>query len=253
MRPRAFRWAASSAAILALLVVPAGVEAFSSSGGTESTTVSVPGPGDGSATTSDLPPAATQGTIDAQPGPTDDLAQFDDLTLSVVDSFPKLGKLPQPLLRRVTCAFLSQALATNGLNGDWTRKTPVQETVYNTNAYAATLVICLQMVAALEASAPGPTASAASTGCKMVEESMVMRFSRVGHRYRVQTIGTTSEPKRRAPLAISCRTRGKGLRLGVKPRARHTRLRSAAGPDLGLGFYNRGTGALHVRTSFTVR
>jgi hypothetical protein len=61
----------------------------------------------------------------------------------------------------------------------------------------------------------------------------------------------TSKPRRRPALAISCKRRGKGLRLTVKPSAPGETLAKAGATTLAVGFINPAKKPVTVHTVFT--
>jgi hypothetical protein len=181
---------------------------------------------------SDLPANAAEATVDVQPETvksSDDIKAFDDLTDVIISSFPKFGGLKRPAKRIIACAILSDL---------YSNVESLQPGVVETEPVLQILLLdtCLRVALRLSSQQPHGAAAGARLACRRFDSAIVLRVTRTCSGYRGQTVGTTHKPTGRSPLSISCRPRGKGFRLTIRPRARGRKLRQVVGPTLGIGF-----------------
>ena len=78
-------------------------------------------------------------------------------------------------------------------------------------------------------------------------------FTRVGSKYKATIDGTPAKLSKRGRLKVTCKRRGKGLRLKVRPTSKRKSLRSVVGPSLGVGVYNPLDASGSGRLKFTFR
>lgn len=220
--------------------------AFGSHGGTETAVATLPGPGSGTVQTN-LPAAVTDATIEVQP--TADTQDLDSITDTLITSYPKLGKLSRPAQRFISCAILYTVLAAFHINA----QSDLAET--STNQVAARLVldICRRLAVALTLHHPAVDATPASAVCPRLDRSIAARFSRSGGGYRIQLNGRTFKPRGRSAVDVSCKRKGRGMMIRIRPRARGRTLRQVVGPSLGIAYVNSASKPVGVRTTFTVK
>jgi hypothetical protein len=233
----------------ALLASPAW--AFGEHGGTETSNVTVPGPGNATTQTDQLPAAATQATIKVEDPTNTDLGAsgFEKLVDVVVDANPKFGNVNRTAQRIITCAFIS-ALIGNGIDGDqsytFTESDPVFETF--------TLNMCLRIALALSHLHAADVAAPASSSCFMAAHAIAVKITKTRAGYTGQVNGRSHKTSlRREPAVVSCRRTRRGLQLSIRPRARAKTLHQAVGATLGIAYVNPTNHPLRVRTSFTVK
>jgi hypothetical protein len=231
----------------ALLASPAW--AFGEHGGTETSNLTVPGPGNGETMTDQLPTAATEAKIEVQSTNTDlGGSGFDKLVDVVVDANPRFGNVNRTAQRIIACAFIS-ALVNNGVESDqgytFTEADPVFETL--------TLNVCLRIALALSGLHAADVAAAGSSRCSMAVHAVAVRITKTRAGYAGNVNGRSHKTTlRHAPAVVSCRRTRRGFELTIRPRTRGKTLRQAVGPMLGMAYLNPTSHPLHVRTSFIV-
>jgi hypothetical protein len=99
----------------------------------------------------------------------------------------------------------------------------------------------------------GPRPHAATGGCGMGLVSVPIEIKRSGRTYIAQISATTRKASGRSPLVISCRKRGLGLQIGMRPRARKRKLHQVLGDHMTIGFANAGNTPVRVHTTFAFR
>ncbi len=197
----------------------------------------------GSQSTDTVPPASTQAVITLTPQAPSDNPPFHDLWLAIVDQQPSLGGIKNQIVQRfVTCQLLAAALNASNLDAQNVR---VPARVFTTTQ-DATFYVCLAL-AFSEPPASQATA-AASRPCE-APVGVPIQISRSGSGYRVAAQGRTFKP-RRPPLAVSCRPKGSGLVISLRARRRRGTLRGLLGPHLTIGFANRGSRSVRLRTTY---
>jgi hypothetical protein len=223
--------------------------AFGANGGTETSNLTVPGPGNGETMTDQLPTGATVGKIEVQSTNTDlGGSGFDKLVDIVVQANPVFGHVNRTAQRIIACAFIS-ALLNNGVATDegytFTETNPVLEIL--------TLNVCLRVALALSGLHAADVAAAASSQCSMAVHAITVKITKTRGGYTGKVNGRSHKTTlRRAPAVVSCRRTRRGLELTIRPRTRGKTLRQAVGPMLGMAFLNPTNRPLHVRTSFIV-
>ena len=209
----------------------------------EGGTVNLPPNSDGSQSTDTVPSTARTADVTLTPNAPPDKVPFDSLWVAITASQPKLEGIKNKVVQRfVTCQLLAFALTGQAVeNGGVT----VHAKTFK-DAYAATFYVCLTL--AFD-EAPASTASAAASRPCQALVGVPIQISRSGSTYTVGAQGRTFKP-RRPPLAVSCRRKGKGLVISLRPRRRGRRLRGLLGPHLTIGFANRGSSSVHFRSTF---
>jgi hypothetical protein len=79
--------------------------------------------------------------------------------------------------------------------------------------------------------------------------SFPVQISRSGSRYTISANTTVSRAKR-APLAVSCQAKGKGLVIKLRTRKRGRKLRSVVGPKFSIGYSNQSKHSVGVHATF---
>jgi hypothetical protein len=227
---------------------PVAVAAFGSSGGTEVATNTIPGGGEGTVQTDQLPASATQASIQTAPmNPSE--AGFDGLVDTVVTNYPQFAKVNRTAQRIITCAIIAAVVgsATTNKYGDYefTETDPTYE--------ALALDMCLRIALNISAPSAAGAAISASAGCHSGLQALAIRITKTSSGYSGRVKGRTHRPRGRSPLAISCQRTATGLQLTVRPRAKGSTLVQAAGPTLGVAFVNPSTKSVGVRVTFTVK
>lgn len=209
----------------------------------ESGTANLPPDSYGSQSTDTVPPASTQANITLTPEAPPDAVPFHDLWLAIVDQQPKLAGIHNTIVQRfVTCQLLAFSLTAKAVS-DMGVSVPGKTWG---NAQAATFYVCLALAFS---EPPASQASAAASRPCEAQVGVPIQISRAGSGYRVAAQGRTFRP-RRSPLAVSCRRRGSGLVISVRSRRRGGTLRGLLGPHLTIGFANRGSRSVRLRTTY---
>lgn len=231
---------------------PIAVMACARTGCTETSTVTIPGPGDGTVGTDNLPAAATKATIKVSP-PTNENVDptFDELVATFVTDSPHLARLNKPAQRIITCIYLAAFKSSVYTNDSPTDFHFLSEP--NASAFVITLQVCLQIALSLNHLHAVDVASPASAACFQAAKAIAVQFSHTRSGYVGRVSGATHKTSRRSPVALSCkRTRNRGLQLTVRPRARGRTLRQVVGPTLSLAYFNPSNKPVAVRTTFKV-
>jgi hypothetical protein len=208
----------------------------------ESADVAVPGPGDGTVQSSQLPATTSQATMTVESAQ----KAFDQLTEDLAAQVPGLSDLTKRSQRIVTCFYVS------GYHGLDFSDNSEDFDIEGASAAAAYLNVCLRLAFALS---PPPTAAAdaASKGCFQARKAVAVTFTRTRTGVRAHVHGRTRTPSGRGPLSVSCRHVGKKLQFTLRARARGRKLRSVVGSTVGIGFVNPSRSPVTVRTTIAVR
>ena len=197
----------------------------------------------GSQSTDTVPADAKTADVTLTPDAPPDKVPFDNLWVAIVDSQPKLAGVTNKIVQRfVTCQLLAFALTGQALED---MDVTVHAKTFR-DAYAATFYVCLTLAFA---EPPASTASAAPSRPCQALVGVPIQVSRSGSTYTVGAQGRSFKP-RRPPLAVSCRRKGSGLVISLRPRRRAGRLRALLGPHLTIGFANHGGSSVHFRTTY---
>jgi hypothetical protein len=183
-----------------------------------------------------------------QPFNAQELADFDNMWEGVGDGYPHLGNIKNVTVRRViTCAFIARDVGN--IYGAFSKGTTVTKSVKADNANAAVLAMCVQ-AAVTGQQAVGVARDAASANrCSTAVVSFPVQISRSGRRYTISA-NTTVSRAARAPLAVSCQAKGKGLVIKLRTRKRGRKLRSVVGPKFGIGYSNQSKKSVGVHVTF---
>lgn len=232
-------------AVVVLAAVPTSVAAFPPNGGTETSTGTAPADGALVTHTDDLPANATQGSIDVQPLPGTDPHVFDDLTAALVDSSPQLSKISKHAQAVLVCVLLSYLPYTSG---------PTDEPITYTNVslQLVLLSVCLRMAQSIPntpAAAAHDRARAAAGACGRLARGVPIRITRTRAGYTAVVNGKLRAPSRPG-LTVSCRRKGKGLLLSIRPKKRGETLRRAGSPTLAIAYSNPTSKPAGIRTTF---
>jgi hypothetical protein len=197
--------------------------------------------GNASVSSPTLPATMRSATVDIAPADADSSALIRDL--GVV-----LSLQPTPGRRLLMCIglYVTVAHAVEGAEIlDFSQ--PVHPLA------SLMLSACLEQAAQIDRAMKQRQAGAAARGaCPRVATQVPATFTRVGGKYRATIDGPVSRLSRRGRLKVTCRRRGAGLTLKVRPAARGRSLRSVVGPRLRLGLYNPldADGAAPTRVTF---
>jgi hypothetical protein len=214
----------------------------------ESGDVTSPPGGAASQTTDTVPSLTNAVSTIMEPFSTDELADFDNLWEEVADGYPKFGGITNVTVRRViTCAFISRAVGN--IYGAFSNGTMVTRSVKADNANAAVLAMCIQAAVTGQQTEGVARDSASASRCSTAVVSFPVQISRSGSRYTISANTTVSRAVR-APLAVSCQTKGKGLVIKLRTRKRGRRLRSVVGPRFGIGYSNQSKHSVGVHATF---
>lgn len=230
--------AIGAALLVGLLVVPAAQAKLPAS---IETTV-VPG-GNASIASPTLPPTMKSATVDVVPAGPSDRDFFDDMQTV-------LSLMPSPGKRLLTCIGLYINVA-HGTDEDVDLHFPEQ-----VHPLAVLLLsACLELAAQIDRAAqPAPQgASSAAARCGRTATQIGATFTRVGRgKYKATIDGTPTKLRKRGRLKVTCKRKGAGYTLKVRPAKKGKSLRSVVGPRLRLGIYNpldaKGSG--RVRLTF---
>jgi hypothetical protein len=207
--------------------------------------VVVPGPGDATVTSSTLPASATQATVDVVPGPNQTVKEFDQLTAAVVENYPTLKRLNQKSRRILTCVFMTAGTLSPNVFGAESFK------LFDPAFQVLVLADCLRIVLALPTQASDVATSAAAS-CKRLRETIPIQVTHTGSGYTSRVNATPRAAHGRPPLTVSCRRRGPGFRIAIRPRKHGRKLTQVLGSTLGIGFVNRTTSPVDLRATIAV-
>lgn len=193
---------------------------------------SVPVNGTVSETSSALPATAKSATITVKPTGGEDLFG----PMSTV-----MARMPTKGARLLYCVALYQAFGDQADD-------PIDQTRIGSELRALLLNACIELAVQ---NPPPPQARAAAAACPVVPLNVPVKVSRTSAGYSVHVKGIAKRPGK-SPLKVSCRHAGNALKIRLRPRSPGRTLRSVVGPELAIGFVNRGTAPLPIRTSFAV-
>jgi hypothetical protein len=225
------------------LAAPA--QAFPPNGGSETSTGTAPANGSLITATDNIPPSATQGSFAIQPLPGTDAAAFDEVTSVIVEDFPWLAKQSKRSQAVLACVLMSYLPIVY-------KPADYVYTFRDLELQAAMLNVCLRMALAI----PKPPAAsdhahaAAAGACGRIDAAVRVKLTHSAAGYGVAVSGAIRKVTR-PRLKVTCRRRGKGVLLTVRPRKRGQSLRSAAGPKLAIAYTNPTSKPVGVRTTFT--
>jgi hypothetical protein len=230
-------------ALVVLAGLPTAASAFPPNGGSEQSTGTAPAGGALLTQTDDIPANATQGSFEVQPLPGADAHDFDEVTATLVETFPNLGKLSKRSQAVLACAFLSYLPFGSGPEGG-----PI--TFHHVELQVMLLNICLRMALSIPNPPPARDRASSATGaCGQISRAVpvVITHARAGY---TGVVSGKLRPVTRPGLAVSCRRKGKGLLLSVRPKKRGQTLRQAGGPTLAIAYKNPTASSVGIRTTF---
>lgn len=213
---------AGLALIAALALAPAAHARFPSS--VETT---VPPGGNSSIGSPPLSSTMTSASVDIAPAQPADEHFFENMQIV-------LSLQPTPGKRLLMCIGLYINVA-HGIDESVELQFPEQ-----VHPLAVLLLsACLEQAAQIDRArqAQGAVAAAAAR-CQRLATQVGASFTRVGRKYKATIDGTVTKLRQRGRLKVTCKRRGAGMTLKVRPRARGKTLRSVVGPRLRLGVYN---------------
>jgi hypothetical protein len=214
----------------------------------ESGDVSTPPGGSAIQTTDTVPSLSNAESLIMQPFTTDELVDFDNLWDEVAVGYPKLAAINNVTVRRViTCALVSRAVGN--IYGTFSKGTMVTKTVAGDNASTAVLAMCIQAAVTGQQAVGAARAAASANHCSTAVVSFPVGISRSGSRYTISA-NTTVSRAARAPLAVSCQAKGKGLVIKLRTRKRGQKLRSVVGPKFSIGYSNQSTRSVGAHVTF---
>jgi hypothetical protein len=154
----------------------------------------VPGGGEATVTTSDLPQAVHKATIDVEPRTAADASLFGGLAMTFAHQSSRGHRV-------LLCVFVAQASLRYG-NGDET----VAE--QDPTLVALFLHLCIRLALSLPLTHSADAASPASAACSTTAKAIGIQVTRVSGGYRGQLSGRTHKPKSSSPTVITCRRKG---------------------------------------------
>jgi hypothetical protein len=224
-----------------LLLVPAAHANFPSS---LSTTVT-PG-GNSTVTSPTLSPSMKSATVDVvPPGPTD-AELFRDMRVI-------LSAQPTPGRRMVTCIEMTMGI---GNSDDDAYYTLTEATLSPLSLLL--MSACLHLAAEVNREQAKPKAratprAALAARCRQLKTQIGATYKRVGSKYTAKISGKRTRLKTRSRVTVTCKRKGRGLSLKVRPAAKGKSLRSVVGPQLLVGVYNPLEAKGSAKLKFTFR
>jgi len=118
---------------------------------------------------------------------------------------------------------------------------PSQEQFFEQVHPLAVLMLssCLELAAQIDQAAQTqPLAMSGAAKCNRMATQVGATFTRVGRKYRAEISGTPTKLAQRGRLKVTCKRKGAGFAMKVRPTAKGKSLRSVVGPRLRMGVYN---------------
>lgn len=195
-----------------------------------------------------VPTKSTKGEVLAAPASPDQAAYFDSNWATIVDVFPKLSGIKNVFVRRVlTCAVM--APQASDAFSSFSTQVNSSTTANSTDTSQLFLTLCLQMVYETQQAMGSHLVRAASAGCGLAKESIPITVKRTGNTYSAQVHATPSKAGK-TPLQVSCRAKGSGIQVSMRPRARRQKLRQVI-PQMGIGFSNPTSKPVKIHAVFS--
>ncbi len=246
MISRRHHWPVLSAVFTALLVLAPPALARPDLGGPTAVAAKFPAgidvsvPPGGSATVGSPPIPLTMGSLVMDVAPEKDDEAFNSLRLF-------LSEIPTPGKRILACAFIFRGIV-HGLDDD---SFQVKGSVDDAPLALLFMSMCAQLAVSID-NGP-PKAAAAATGCSQQRRQVAISISRSGSRYSGSFDGTVQRSTKRPPLRITCKRKGTGYSIRVRPRKKGARLRSVTGSRVRLGFQSPASTSSPARMRVTFR
>jgi hypothetical protein len=219
----------------------------------ESGSIDVPGDSFASQSTDTVPSQASEADATVEPS-VDTAAGFKSMWTTVVANNPSLNKVKSAFVQKlVVCDMIANAFSVFDAQKVYMEMDNVPEHRVP-DVYAASLYVCLAI--AFSQPPPGSASAqiahtAAASPCQ-ANVAAPIQIARSGSGFLVSAHGTTSKARRPA-VAVSCRRKGRGIVITLKPRRRGRKLRPLIGPHLSIGFANRSTSPVHLTTTFAFK
>lgn len=215
---------AALALFAGLLIAPAAHARFPS---TIQTTVG-PG-GNASIGSPPLSPTMKSASVDVVPATPADEAFFNDMQ-TVLSLQPSPGK------RMMMCIGLYINVA-HGIDESVELQFPEKVHPLAVLLLSACLELAAQVNRAARAAGQS-TATSAVARCQRMATQIPTKFTRVGRKYKATITGPSAKLKQRGRVKVTCKRKGAGFTMTVRPTKKGKSLRSVVGPRLRLGVYN---------------
>lgn len=238
-RPRPLGVLMITMALVIGLAAPA--QAFPRNGGSETSTGTAPANGSLITSTDNIPASATEGSFAIAPLPGTDPSAFDDVTSVLVEDFPWLAKQSKRGQAVLACVLMSYLPIAS-------RPPDYVYSFSDLELQAAMLNVCLRMALAIPTQ-PAVSHAAAGT-CGRVDAAVGVKLTHSAAGYGGAVSGSIRKVTR-PRLKVTCRRKGNGVLLTVRPRKRGQSLRSAGGPKLAIAYANPTSKPVGIRTTFT--
>ncbi len=184
--------------------------------------------GNASVASPTLARAMKSATVDVVPADPDEERFFEDMQVV-------LSLQPSPGKRLLMCIGLYVNVA-HGIDESVELQFPEQVHPLAVLMLSACLELAAQVDRAAQQQPQGATSGAAK--CRRMATQIGATYTRVGRKYRATIDGTPTKLEQRGRLKVTCKRKGAGFRMKVRPRAKGKSLRKIVGPRLRLGVYN---------------
>lgn len=189
-----------------------------------------------SETSSTIPATATVATVTVKPPAN----QAGDFFTGVATQIAKMGSKRERVL---TCVAIYKALGDAFDDPDKPENSSPTVRLLFMNA-------CLEL--AFQDNPVAPARAVAAAACPVTTTTVPIKITRTSAGFTLRFRGKRTRPRHPA-LKVTCRRAGGALKITMRPRSHGRSLRSVAGPKLSIGFYNHGSIAVPMRTTFAVR
>ena len=197
-----------------------------------------------------VPAKSKKGTEWVTPFSKRDLTDFDSMWETITEGFPKLGGIKNVFVRRLlTCAVFS--VNFTDFAGVYAASKTGSATAKRTDTSQLFLTLCLQMVLASQRQPTGPAADASSSGCSQALVTIPIEIKRSGSGYVARFDAKPRRPTRPTPLSVTCRPKGSGILIGMRPRSSSRYLHQVIGSHMAIGFSNASSKSVGIHTTFT--
>lgn len=189
-----------------------------------------------------LSPTMKSATVDVVPAKPSDEEFFENMQVV-------LSLQPTPGKRLLMCIGLYVNVA-HGIDESVELQFPEQVHPLAVLLLSACLEQAAQIDRAAQQAAQGATSAVAK--CRRAATQIGATFTRVGRKYKATIDGTPAKLKQRGRVKVTCKRKGAGLTMKVRPTAKGRSLRSVVGPRLRVGVYNplEATGAGSLKLTF---
>jgi len=189
-----------------------------------------------------LTPAMKSATVDVVPAEPDQEQFFENMQVV-------LSLQPSPGKRLLMCVGLYVNVA-HGIDESVELQFPEQVHPLAVLMLSACLELAAQVDRAAQQSARDAASAAAK--CGRMATQIGTTYTRVGRKYKATINGTPTKLKKRGRLKVTCKRKGAGFTMKMRPVAKGKSLRSVVGPRLRMGVYNPldATGSGRVKVTF---